>query len=48
VGKKKEGVNHDNMASGYVEMGHINLSISEDFNSVELKDYLKMEECMNE
>jgi len=39
-------IDKEMMAKAYVEMGEINLSISEEYNSVELKEYLEKEAGM--
>jgi hypothetical protein len=36
-------IDKEKMAKAYVEMGAINLSISEEYNQTELKEYLEME-----
>lgn len=45
--KHIEGIDKELMGNMYVEMGAINVSISEEFNPTELKCYLEMEEGLN-
>lgn len=40
-------IDKEKMAIAYVQMGKINLLISEEYNQVELKDYLEMEVVLN-